>query len=321
MKYDFTYSSYIVNLIRDIEKTLAKIPENPTNKTLEIQIRKTNQLKTVIGSCKIEGNTLTLKDGLSLVQGKELQASSKEILEIKNTLLLYQTLEKYGFEKKNDLLKAHYTLMNGLLKTCGKIRKVNVGIGGGGGVKYIAPHFEEVDDHLSELFTLIKNEEYDPLVTSALIHLYIESIHPFEDGNGRIGRFFQTLYLTKKVSFLFQYLNLEGIISENTASYYEALNKSQTQKNANYFVEYSLKSILKSLKDYTAQKDSQSSSSSRLLEAKKTLKTKTFSRLDYINALGGIAPATASRDIAYGVKEKILEKKGSKNQTSYKYRS
>lgn len=319
LKYSFSYSKYIVDLIRKIERELSQIESNPNKSSLEVQLRKKNQIKTIVGSCQIEGNTLTVENVTSLINGKLILGNEKEIQEVKNAILLYEKIEKFNPESKTDFLKAHKILMDDLHDSAGSIRKVNVGVGGVGGLKYLAPIHEELNSLLNNLFKMIKVSEFDEITMSALVHLFIESIHPFVDGNGRIGRFWHTLFLTKKVNLIFQYLNIEGLIKEQQEGYYQSLIKSQKNKNANYFVEFMLKIILNSLIEYRKNQSSLNSSFERLISAKEFFKKSKFSRLEYMKFLGISSTATGTRDLAYGVDNKLLEKFGANNQTKYKF--
>lgn len=320
MEYTFSYSKFIVDLIRSIERELASINPNPTDMNLEIQLRKRNQVHTVVGSCQIEGNTLTHELVTEILKGKKIIGREREILEIKNAFEIYESIDSYDPASKRDFLNVHKKLMQGLDSNAGKIRKVNVGVGGKSGLKYIAPEFKQVPALIERLFKNIKNSEYDEITTSALLHLEIESIHPFIDGNGRIGRFWQTLYLAMKVNYIFQYLNIEGLVKENQDAYYSALIKSQTNKNSNYFVEFSLKLILEALKKYKSNQHNMTNCGDRIRSVKSVFKTKLFSRSEYMKAIEVTSPATASRDLAEAVESNILEAYGEKNQTKYKFK-
>ncbi|MFA6238679.1 MAG: Fic family protein [Bacteriovorax sp.] len=320
MKYSFSYSKYIVDIIRSIERELASINPNPTDKNLEIQLRKKNQIQTIVGTCQIEGNTLTQELVTEVLKGKKILGKEKEIIEVKNAFALYEATDSFNPSSKRDFLNAHKLLMQGLDSNAGKIRKVNVGVGSQKGLKYIAPPFREVPELINDLFEDIQNPEYDEITTSALLHLKIESIHPFVDGNGRIGRFWQTLYLATKVNYIFQFLNIEGLVKENQEGYYKALIKSQTNKNSNYFVEFSLELILEALKKYKANQQNFTNGRDRVLSVKGTFKTKLFSRSMYMKAIGVTSSATASRDLVEAVEMNILESIGEKNQTKYKFR-
>lgn len=324
MRYAFSYSKYIVDLIRSIERELASINPNPTDKNLEVQLRKKNQIQTIVGSCQIEGNTLTQELVTEVLRGNlkniKLLGKEKEILDVKNAFAVYEAIDTFNPTSKSNFLAVHKILMQGLDSNAGKLRKVNVGVGSTSGLKYIAPEFKMVPKLVNELFIDLQTPKYDEITTSALVHLEIESIHPFVDGNGRIGRFWQTLYLAKKVNYLFQYLNIEGLVKENQEGYYIALIKSQTNKNSNYFVEFSLKLILESLKKYKTNQHDLSNGYSRVLSVKNVFKTKLFSRADYMSALGVTSSATASRDLAEAVESNILEALGERNQKKYKFK-
>lgn len=319
MNYIFSYSKFIVDLIRDIERELALIDPNPSQKSLEIQLRRKNQIKTITGSCQIEGNTLTSEMVTELLAGKRISGSDKEILEVKNAFNLYDSLESFDPKSKKDFFKAHKQLMRGLEKSAGKIRDVNVGVGSHQNLKYIAPLFKDVPGLVDKLFFNLKTPEFDEITTSAIVHLEIESIHPFIDGNGRIGRFWQTLYLVKKVSPIFQYLNVEGLIKENQDMYYNALIKSQSNKNSNYFVEFMLKIILDSLKNYKKSQMNLSSARNRILSVKENFKKKDFSRADYMKATGITSTATATRDLVEALDLNLIKSSGEKNQTRYSF--
>lgn len=320
MNYSFTYSKYIVDLIRAIERELASIDPNPSDMNLEIQLRKKNQVQTIVGSCQIEGNTLTHELVTDILKGKKILGKEREILEVKNAFAIYENLDSYNPISKRDFLNVHKILMNGLDSNAGKIRKVNVGVGGKSGLKYIAPDYKKVPELMTILFASLQAPKYDELTTSALLHLEIESIHPFVDGNGRIGRFWQTLYLAMKVNYIFQFLNIEGLVKDNQDGYYSALIKSQTNKNSNYFVEFSLKLILESLKNYKSQQQNFKNGRDRILSVKSTFKNKLFSRSMYMRAIGVTSAATASRDLTEAAELGILESTGEKNQTKYKFK-
>jgi len=320
MNYSFSYSKFIVDLIRKIEKELASIDLNPSDMNLEIQLRKKNQVQTIVGSCQIEGNTLTTELVTEILKGKKVLGREREIVEIKNAFEIYENLDSFDPTSKKDFLSVHKLLMSGLDSNAGKIRKVNVGVGGKSGLKYIAPEYQKVPSLLDHLFEKIKKSEFDEITTSALLHLEIESIHPFVDGNGRIGRFWQTLFLSKRVNYLFRFLNIEGLVKENQEEYYSALIKSQSNKNSNCFVEFSLKLILQSLENYRTSQKILSNGKDRIQSVRNHFKTKHFSRAEYIQVIQVISAATASRDLTEAVESKILETIGEKNQTRYRFK-
>jgi Fic family protein len=320
MDYSFSYSKYIVNLIRDIERELAQIDLNPSDKNLEIQLRRKNQIQTITGTCQIEGNTLSKELVTDILSGKRVVGSDKEIIEVKNASELYESLETFNPESKKIFLQAHKILLNKLNADAGKIRKVNVGVGNQQSLKYIAPNFKVVPTLLDNLFKQLKSPLFDEITTSALVHLEIESIHPFSDGNGRIGRFWQTLYLAKKVNLIFQFLNIEGLIKENQDQYYAVLIKSQSNKNSNFFVEFILKLILESLVNYRSTQKIFSNGRNRVISVKQIFKKRLFSRLEYMKEIGVTSSATATRDLTEALENGILIAVGKRNQTRYRFK-
>lgn len=316
---NLTYSKFTINLIREIEREIGSFENQNNLSKLDLQLRKNNQISTVISTCQIEGTIITDKVETLLRNGNRLIGNTKDILELKNALELYDSLEDFNPYSEKDLKKAHKVLTNKLLPSSVKYRVVNVGVGTPEDIKYVAPDFKKVNSMMNKLFVDIKDEIYDDITLSCYAHLMIETIHPFVDGNGRIGRFWQTLFLTKKVSYIFYFLNIEGLIKKNQLKYYETLNRSQKTENANFFIEFMLKLFLEAIQIYKNQSIILNSPSSRLLSFKKHTKGKLFSRSDYLKFTSAISPATSTRDLAHGVENGILEALGEKNQSRYRF--
>jgi Fic family protein len=318
MSYTFKYDKKIVNLVREIERLLERLGHTKMPTSIELYLRKSNELKTVSTTCQIEGNTLTGEDITKIINGFHVAGSENEIIEVENALRLYRGIDFYDPLKRSDFLGAHKALMEGLTKEAGKLRKVNVGIGGKTKMRYIAPRFEEVPDLVKEMFKELKDENYDQITMGILYHYMIETIHPFIDGNGRMGRFMQTLYHSRYVHPSLTFVSVESEIKNNQKEYYSSLNNSQNSEDATEFILFMLKLVITSLKNYL-EEGKNTTSLERLKKAKKTLKNKSFSKKDYQDVIGAIASPTASRDLRDGVEAKILKKEGSGNQTKYKF--
>lgn len=314
-----TYSKFIINLIREIEKELATLNAPNKIKSLDLQLRKNNHISTIISTCQIEGTFVSENIETLLRNGNRLVGNSREIIELRNALELYDSLEIFDPFSEKDLKAAHKILTNKLLPKSGHYRSVNVGVGTPDFVKYIAPDFQNVAPMMKKLFKEINEEIFDDITLSCYAHLMIETVHPFVDGNGRIGRFWQTLFLTKKVNYIFYYLNIEGLIKKNQIKYYETLNRSQKTDNANYFIEFMLKLLIEGIQKYKTDILFLNDPILRLMEFKKHIKNKTFSRKEYIEFLEVLSPATSTRDLALGVSEKILTSTGDRSQTRYEF--
>ena len=184
------------------------------------KLRKQNKIKTIKSSLAIEGNTFTEEQITAILEGKRVIGSKKEITEVKNALELYDNLNKFNPYNTKSFLKAHKILMKDLISSAGKWRNKNVGILDGSNVKHVAPKPIFVSKLVSELFNWLKTEKDTHfLIKSAILHYEIEFIHPFEDGNGRMGRFWQTLYLSYNEAIL-GYLPVESLIEQKQKKYY-----------------------------------------------------------------------------------------------------
>jgi len=173
---------------------------------------------------------------------------------------------------------------------------------------------------MEDLFDYVQNtEEYSWLIKSCVFHYEFEFIHPFDDGNGRIGRLWQQLLLIKHHP-IFEFLPVEVLIKEHQQEYYMALSQSDRDGESTSFIEFMLKIIHQTLQHYGKNaKYASGDVTSRLSYAKELLKTDSFSRKEYMEIHRDISQATASRDLLFGVEHKFLLKTGSRNQTLYNW--
>ncbi len=180
-------------------------------------LRRTNTIETVQASCAIEGNQLSVDQVTALLEGKTVVGSPLEVQEVRNALLVYELSEQYSCYRESDMLSAHAVLMKGLIDIPGGYRRGGVGIKKGNQVMHIAPPAENVRGLMKDLFQWLQETEAHPLIASSVFHY--EFIHPFADGNGRMGRLWQTLIL-KELNPLFQYAPIETLIREEQAGHY-----------------------------------------------------------------------------------------------------
>lgn len=185
-------------------------------------LRKQNKIKTIHSSLQIEGNTLTEEQITAIVENKRVLGPSKDIKEVQNVIAVYDSIAGLPFDSLKSFLSAHKQLMTGLIKTPGSFRKEGVGIVKGSKIEHLAPPAENVPYLMKDLFDYLKKEDELILIKSCVFHYEMEFIHPFIDGNGRMGRLWQTVILMAKYP-LFQYLPFETLISESQKEYYKVL--------------------------------------------------------------------------------------------------
>jgi len=212
-----------------------------------LKLRKANRIKTIHGSLAIEGNTLSEEQITAILEGKRVVAPTREIQEVKNaieTYDLYSSLNPYSVE---DLLKAHGIMMAALIDTAGRFRTSGVGVVSGTQVIHMAPPATRVPKLISDLFAWLKQSEDHLLIRSCVFHYEFEFIHPFADGNGRMGRLWQSLLLGQ-LHPVFQYLPVENMVYANQQGYYQAINLSTQKTDSGIFVDFMLEDILLTLK-------------------------------------------------------------------------
>jgi Fic family protein len=211
------------------------------------KLRKKSRIKTLAGTLEIEGNLMGEEKITAILEGKKVLGTYSEILEVEGVIDAYGQFEKYRFDNLDDLLKAHKILMKDILKTAGSFRGVNVGVGSSDGVSHIAPPFGVVPDLMKDLFDWLKNSQEHPLIKSCVFHYEFEFIHPFSDGNGRIGRLWQSVILHhwRKV---FIVMPTESITRDYQEQYYNALQNSTDIGESTPFVEFMLEVILNTVR-------------------------------------------------------------------------
>ncbi len=237
----FEITPEIINLISEISEKIGSL-----NTKKVVKLRKISKIQTLIGTLKIEGIEADEEKVTALLEGKRVLATQREIAEIKGAIALYENIDTFDYKNELDLLKAHKILMQDVLKDAGKYRTKNVGVGNEKEITHIAPPARNVPKLMSDLFEWLKVTKLHPLIVSSVFHYEFEFIHPFVDGNGRIGRFWQTLILYNWKN-VFEYLPIESLIYENQDEYYSAIEKSTQIGSSTPFIEFMLKIILDTL--------------------------------------------------------------------------
>jgi Fic family protein len=282
------------------------------------QLRRHNRVRTVQSSLAIEGNTLSESQVTDIIDNKRVIGPAKDILEVKNALKAYDKVHAYDIYSYRSMLEAHKTLMNGLIKDAGNFRERGVGVFNDKRVVHMAPGAKMVPRLVADLFSFLKEADDVPLsVRSCVFHYELEYIHPFSDGNGRIGRLWQTAILCK-VHPILQFVPIESLIKKKQKEYYRALALSDKDGDSTIFIEFMLNIIKTALKGFAGDlKSVVETTNTRLDSAREVLGSRQFSRNDYMKLHKNISSATASRDLVVGVKAKKLAKKGDKAITRY----
>jgi len=239
----FTVSNKMLVLVANISEAIGRLSVNFVNEEdHQLRLRKINQMRTIQGSLAIEGNTLTVEQITSILDGKRIIAPPKEVQEAHNAISTYKALTTWQPSSEHDLLIAHKKLMFGLMPDAGMWRSGGVGVMLGDKVVHMAPPADLVPKLMTDLLTWLKQTDYSPLIVSCIFHYEFEFIHPFSDGNGRLGRLWQTLILSKWRE-IFINIPVESIVYQYQSDYYDAINQSTKQSDCAPFVEFMLQMI------------------------------------------------------------------------------
>lgn len=212
-----------------------------------LRLHRINRIKTIQGSLAIEGNTLNTDQITAILEGKPVIAPINEVQEVRNAIKAYQLLDELNPNSIEDLLKAHLTMETGLIDDAGSFRTKGVGVASGEDIIHYAPPAERVPQLMVELFDWLTKTEEHPLIKSSVFHYEFEFIHPFSDGNGRTGRLWQTLILSKWRP-IFNNLPIENIVYKYRKEYYHAIAVSGGENGCTPFIEFILGVIDETLK-------------------------------------------------------------------------
>lgn len=318
MKPPYNITPKILGLIAAISEKIGEINSAylfrpPT------ELRRKNRIKTIQSSLEIEGNSLSLDQVTAIIDNKRVLAPQKDILEVKNAIKAYDTIAGYKSNSITSFCKAHAVIMNGLIENPGKIRTESVGIARGTTVTHVAPPGNIVKSILKNLFVYLKKDNDLPLIKSCVFHYEIEFIHPFMDGNGRMGRLWQTVIL-REYSPVFEFLPIESLIKAKQTEYYRILSASDNLGNSTLFIEFMLQILDESLEDLLSNQNVNLTSQDRIDIFKDKIGKEIFSRQDYLRLFKDISSATASRDLKIAAEKGFLIKTGDKRLTQYRFK-
>ena len=249
-KYPFQINTKILKMTAEISElvghmgTLTETARSP-------QLRRNNRIKTIYSSLAIEQNTLSMEQVTAVLSGKRVLAPPKDIAEVQNAFEIYDRLEELGPYSVDDLLAAHSVMVRGLRDDAGEFRSRSVGVvDSHGNVLHFGTLPAYVPQLVTELLEWTEHDENPLLIKSCVFHYEFELIHPFSDGNGRVGRLWHTLLLSKW-NQLFAWVPVESIIHDRQSEYYRAINESNQAADSTKFIEFMLSAIKSALLEIT----------------------------------------------------------------------
>jgi Fic family protein len=319
MKPPYQITNKIVGLIASISEKIGEVNSAHLYRP-PTELRKRNRIKTIQSSLEIEGNTLSIEQITAILENKKVIAPKKDILEVKNAIIVYDRLADYKPYNLTSFCKAHEILMKGLVNNPGSIRSKSVGIIKGSVITHIAPPGNIVRSLLKDLFDYLKKDKDLLLIKSCVFHYEVEFIHPFMDGNGRMGRLWQTVLL-RQYSPVFEFLPVESLIKAKQFEYYKILGESDNKGDLTGFVVFMLQIINDSLEDLLINQNVNLTSDDRINIFKEKTGSDLFTRQEYMRQFKDISSATASRDLKEAVDKGILEKTGDKRTTQYRFKN
>ncbi len=252
----FTPTPSIQRRVDSISAQVSRLQADAREGEAALRLRRVNRVRTIQGSLAIEGNTLSTEHITAILEGKRVIAPVREVQEVRNAIAVYECLPDYLPHRRADMLAAHGVLMLGLLDRMGGFRSTGVGVMAGEGanqrVIHMAPPASRVSELMNDLLAWLKRTEVHPLIASSIFHYEFEFIHPFLDGNGRMGRLWQTLILSRWHP-IFLDVPVESLVYAHQKEYYEAIAQSNAQSNSTLFVEFMLGMIEQALLTPDAQ--------------------------------------------------------------------
>lgn len=242
-----TLTAQMLALVAEISEQVGRLTAT-RSEALTPQLRRGNRIRTIQASLAIENNTLSVEQVTALLDGKRVLGLPREIQEVRNAFAAYDALPGWQQQRQADLLAAHELLMRGLIDDAGRYRQGGVGIYREGRLLHMAPPASRVAELMQDLLRWLGASDWHPLIVSCVFHYEFEFIHPFADGNGRMGRLWQTLILSLWRPVL-AYLPVETVIRDQQEAYYAALAAADQVAEATPFVEFMLAALRQALQE------------------------------------------------------------------------
>lgn len=308
----FELTNQIVSDVAEIAELVGRLTSTD-RLSADPSLRRSNRIKTVYGSLAIEQNTLTLDQVTAVLNGKRVLAPPKDIMEVRNAFEIYERLETLKPYSIDDLLTAHGVMMQGLEQEAGEFRSRPVGVVNQvGEIVHFGTLPQYVPEAVTNLLEWVKSSELPMLIRSCVFHYEFELIHPFADGNGRTGRLWHTLLLSKW-NPIFAWLPVESIVHDHQQEYYEAINNSNAAVSSTAFIEFMLSAIKASLMEAVSMSDEMSDApkdkaAERWKQIEQFLERHEVIQNADVRQLCGVSAATANRILAKLVAEGKLVK-------------
>lgn len=298
----FQITNKIIGDVAEISEQIGRLSAR-NHLSANPNLRRTNRIRTIYGSLAIEQNTLSLEQVTAVLNGKHVLAPPKDIAEVKNAYEIYEHMDELDPYSVDDLLMAHGIMTRGLVDESGMFRTRPVGVvNQDGQVVHFGTLPQYVPNSVTELLDWTKYSDLHMLIKSCVFHYEFELIHPFADGNGRVGRLWHTLLLSKW-NPTFAWLPVESIIHDRQQEYYNAINASNDAGESTAFIEFMLSAIKASLIEATKMSDDMSDEKPdkktvRLQKIEQFLRTHEYIMNADVRELCGVSAATANRILA-----------------------
>ena len=319
----FKITNEILNFIYEIGELVGKISaEKEFEKNLTL--RRENRIKTIYSSLAIEQNTLTLEQVTDVINGKRVLAPLKDIKEVQNAYEIYERIDELDENSVKDLLLAHKIMTSELIKESGRFRSKNAGVYQGDKLIHMGTLPEYIPELINNLFLWLKNSKEHPLIKAAVFHYEFEFIHPFQDGNGRIGRLWHTLILSKWKK-IFAWLPIESLVQKYQKEYYIAINNSNRNGESTEFILFMLRIINETLIELIETEKMTDKLTGKMTDKNEERTKLVIKYLNQNNSINNkdaknlldISEATARRFLNKLVKENILEAVGEYKARKY----
>lgn len=304
----------------DIARLVGRVDALP-NAVPQPKLRRRNRIRTVAATLAIEGAGLDATGVTAVLEGKRVLGDRTEIREVKNVIAAYDRVARWNPGRTANLLAAHGILMSGLVPDAGRLRRGDVGIVQGSRIAHVAPPASQVHRLVEQLLGFVRADgATHVLVKAAVVHYELEFIHPFTDGNGRLGRLWQHRLLLD-MHPVFEHVPVESIVQARQPAYYAALGESDRAGVANPFLTFALEATRDALAELLAELRPQvPTASDRLDRAREVFGRREFSRADYARLFPSVSMPTASRNLRAGVDARRLTRSGDRATTRYRFR-
>lgn len=308
----YTITSGILSLVAEIAAEVGRLGvlEGSMNQP---KLRRQNRIRSIQASLEIENNTLSLDQVTAVIAGKRVLGQPREIQEVKNAFATYEAMSSWSPSNVKDLLAAHRLMLEGLVDNAGRFRTRAVGIAQGKQIVHLAPPADRVPGLMKDLLGWLKRTDAHPLIAGCVFHYELEFIHPFADGNGRMGRLWQTLILSGW-NPLFAFLPVETVIRDQQAAYYKVLAACDKAGNSTAFIEFLLAALLTALREVATTDQVADQLTDQVKSLLRALGTETITALECMQRLklshrptfraNYLTPALAAGLIEYTIPEK-----------------